>query len=55
MAASTAIGFSEGLLELTTKKIGKGVFKNLLGKDKSVIEKTLKQTQENLDNLNFPL
>ncbi len=42
MAASTLTGLSEGMLEVTTRKIGKGLFKNLLGKDKSVIEKTLK-------------
>jgi hypothetical protein len=42
MAASTLTGFSEGLLEITTKKIGKGLFKNLTGKSRDVIEKTLK-------------
>ena len=42
MAASTLTGFSEGLLEITTKKIGKGLFKNLAGKSRDVIEKTLK-------------
>ncbi len=43
MIASTATGFSEGLLELTTKKIGKGLFKSLAGKSKDVVSKTLKE------------
>jgi hypothetical protein len=43
MIASTATGFSEGLLELTTRKIGKGLFKSLSGKSKDVVSKTLKE------------
>ena len=43
MIAATATGFSEGLLELTTKKIGKGLFKSLAGKSKDVVSKTLKE------------
>ena len=43
MIAATATGFSEGLLELTTKKIGKGLFKSLAGKSKNVVSKTLKE------------
>lgn len=43
MIAATATGFSEGLLELTTRKIGKGLFKNLAGKSKDVVSKTLKE------------
>ena len=42
MAASTLTGFSEGLLEIATKRIGKGLFRNLIGKSRDVIEKTLK-------------
>ena len=42
MAASILTGFSEGLLEIATKRIGKGLFKNLIGKSRDVIEKTLK-------------
>jgi len=43
MIAATATGFSEGLLELTTRKIGKGLFKSLSGKSKDVVSKTLKE------------
>ena len=38
------IGASEGLLELVTKKIGVGMFKNLSGASKPVIEQTLRKT-----------
>ena len=41
---SLGVGFSEGLLELTTKKIGTAAFKNILGKSKDVVRKTLLQT-----------
>jgi hypothetical protein len=40
---SYVIGASEGLLELTTKKIGGNMFKSLRGNSKEVIEKTLGQ------------
>ena len=40
---SYVIGASEGLLELTTKKIGGNMFKSLKGNSKEVIEKTLGQ------------
>ena len=42
IAASTLTGFSEGLLEIATKRIGRGLFKNLIGKSRDFIEKTLK-------------
>ena len=41
---SGIVGFSEGLLELTTKKIGKGMFKNLLGQSDKVVKETLSET-----------
>lgn len=40
---STIIGASEGLLEATTKKIGTGMFKGLLGKPKDQAIKSLKE------------
>ena len=39
---STVIGASEGLLELTTKKIGGRMFKDLAGKSKEYVAQTLK-------------
>ncbi|MBC8399010.1 MAG: hypothetical protein H8E16_18165, partial [Flavobacteriales bacterium] len=41
---SGIVGFSEGLLELTTKKIGKGMFKNLFGQSDKVVKETLSET-----------
>ena len=42
MGYSLVRGASEGLLELTTKKIGKGLFKSLTGKPKDIVVKELK-------------
>ncbi len=39
---STIIGASEGLLEITTRKIGSRMFKDLAGKSKEYVEQTLK-------------
>ena len=39
---STVIGASEGLLEITTKKIGGRMFKDLAGKSKEYVKQTLK-------------
>ena len=39
---STIIGASEGLLEITTKKIGGKMFKDLAGKSKEYVKQTLK-------------
>jgi hypothetical protein len=39
---SDVVGASEALLELTTKKIGKSLFKNLIGKPKELIEKSIR-------------
>ena len=43
MGYSTMVGFSEGLLELTTRGIARGMFKNLLGIGKGTAVKSLKQ------------
>ena len=34
---------SEALLEVTTRRLGRGLFKNLAGKPKSFVEKTLRK------------
>jgi len=39
---STVIGASEGLLEITTRKIGSRMFKDLAGKSKEYVKQTLK-------------
>ena len=39
---STIIGASEGLLEITTRKIGSRMFKDLAGKSKEYVKETLK-------------
>ena len=44
MGYSAVIGASEGLLEVVTKKIGKGMFKNLFGKSEDVVKETLTET-----------
>ena len=44
MGYSAIIGASEGLLEVVTKKIGKGMFKNLFGKSEKVVKETLTET-----------
>ena len=41
---STGIGASEGLLELVTRRIGTAAFKNIIGKSKEVVKKTLLET-----------
>ena len=41
---ASGIGASEGLLEIFTKRIGTTAFKNLIGKPKDVVKKTLLQT-----------
>ncbi len=41
MGYSAIIGASEGLLEVVTKKIGKGMFKTLFGKSDKVVKETL--------------
>ena len=43
-AYATGIGASEGLLEIVTKRIGGAAFKNLIGKPKEIVKKTLLQT-----------
>jgi len=40
---ASGIGASEGLLEIVTKRIGGAAFKNLIGKPKEVVKKTMLQ------------
>ncbi len=43
MGYSTVIGASEALLEVVTKRIGKGVFKELFGKSNEIIKRSTKE------------
>ena len=43
MSYATVIGASEALLEVVTKRIGKGVFKELVGKSDEVIKRSTKE------------
>ena len=43
MAYSSAIGASEGLLEIVTQRIGRGVLKNMMGKSKEFVQKSMKE------------
>ena len=43
MGYSAVIGASEGLLEITTKRIGKSMFKELFNKSDNVVKKSIKE------------
>jgi hypothetical protein len=43
MLYSGSIGASEGLLEIVTQRIGRGVLKNMMGKSKEFVQKSMKE------------